>query len=241
MGCPGTLRCYGRSNNNAMAVIAFSILAPYDSFHPHDTFVGGIDTSSITIVWVMSELVKNPRVLDKVQAEIRGCVGKKAKLDQDDLKNLKYLKMVVKETFRMHPPIVLLLPRETIRHCKIGGDNGYDIYPKTRILVNAWAIGRDPKSWENPDEFYPERFEDNDIDFKGKHFQLVPFGAGRRICPGLAMGVATVEFTLANLLYWFDWELPNGMEREAMSMEEDGGGITVHKKTPLYLVPIKYI
>ncbi|KAK9288288.1 hypothetical protein L1049_016739 [Liquidambar formosana] len=93
----------------------------------------------------------------------------------------------------MNPPAVLLLPRETIRHCKIGGDNGYDIYPKTRILVNAWAIGRDPKSWENPDGFYPERFEENCIDFKGKHFQLVPCGAGQRICPGLAMGVATVR------------------------------------------------
>ncbi|EOX92908.1 4-hydroxyphenylacetaldehyde oxime monooxygenase, putative [Theobroma cacao] len=201
-----------------------------------DTFVGGIDTSAITMLWAMSELIKNPRVMKKVQIEIRNTVGKKAKVDGESVANLNYLKMVVKETFRLHPPATLLIPRETMRHCEIGG---FDIFPQTRIMVNAWAIGRDPDSWENPKEFHPERFEDKDIDFKGAHFELVPFGAGRRICPGLAMGATNIEFTLANLLYCFDWELPCGMNREDISMEEEGG-LTYHRKTPLNLIPIRY-
>lgn len=185
----------------------------------------------------MSELMKNPRVMSKLQAEIRTCTLQKPKvLSGDDVAELKYLKMVAKETLRLHPPAPLLLPRETMRHCKLGA---YDVYPKTRIYVNAWAIGRDPKSWRNPDEFYPERFEDTDVNFKGYHFELVPFGAGRRICPGLAMGAANVEYTLANLLYWFDWELPGGMTRDDINMEDEGG-LVVHKKIPLCLVPIKY-
>ncbi|XVF14554.1 hypothetical protein REPUB_Repub09cG0071400 [Reevesia pubescens] len=201
-----------------------------------DTFVGGIDTSAITMLWAMSELIKNPRVTKKVQNEIRSTIGKKAKVDGESVANLKYLKMVVKETFRLHPPATLLIPRETMRHCKIGG---YDIFPQTRILVNAWAIGRDPVSWENPEEFYPERFEDKDTDFRGAHFELVPFGAGRRICPGLAMATTNIEFTLANLLYCFDWEVPSGIKREDISMEEEGG-LTFHRKTPLSLIPIRY-
>ncbi|XWS41585.1 hypothetical protein CRYUN_Cryun17cG0094500 [Craigia yunnanensis] len=200
-----------------------------------DTFIGGLVTTSITILWAMSELIKNPRVMNKVQAEIRNCIGRKAKLEGEDVAKFKYLKMVVKETFRLHPPLTILFPREAMRQFKIGD---YDILPKTRILVNVWATGRDPNSWENPNEFYPERFEENEIDFKGSDFNLLPFGAGRRICPGLAMGATNVEFTLANLLYCFDWELPSDMKREDISMEEEGG-LAFQRKTPLCLVPIR--
>ncbi|XVF61604.1 hypothetical protein PTKIN_Ptkin08bG0143600 [Pterospermum kingtungense] len=143
-----------------------------------DTFIGGTVTTSITILWAMSELMKNPRVMNKVQAEVRSCIGKKEKVEGEDIAKFKYLKMVVKETFRLHPPVTILLPREAMRHFKI---DGYDILPKSRILVNVWAIGRDPNNWENPNEFYPERFEKNEIDFKGSDFDLLPFGAGRRI------------------------------------------------------------
>ncbi|XWS41105.1 hypothetical protein CRYUN_Cryun17cG0052200 [Craigia yunnanensis] len=201
-----------------------------------DTFVGGIDTSAITMLWAMSEVIKNPRVMKKVQNEVRNTIGKNEKVDGESVASLKYLKMVVKETFRLHPPVTLLIPRETMRHCKI---DGYDIFPQTRILVNAWAIGRDPDSWENPEEFYPERFEDNDTDFRGAHFELVPFGAGRRVCPGLAMATTNIEFTLANLLYCFDWEVPYGMKREDIDMEEEGG-LTYGRKTPLIVIPIRY-
>ncbi|PSR86236.1 4-hydroxyphenylacetaldehyde oxime monooxygenase [Actinidia chinensis var. chinensis] len=201
-----------------------------------DIFIGAIDTSSLTLVWAMTELAKNPSVMKKVQSEIRSSVGRKSQVWENDLGKLKYLKMVVKETFRLHPPATLLIPRESIQHCQIGG---YDVYPKTRILVNAWAIGRDPGTWANPDVFYPDRFEGSEIDFKGQNFELLPFGAGRRICPGLTMGATAVEFTLANLLHCFDWKIPSGMKREQISLEEEAG-LTVHKKLPLYLVPEKY-
>ncbi|GKV44698.1 hypothetical protein SLEP1_g51858 [Rubroshorea leprosula] len=174
--------------------------------------------------------------MKKVQIEIRSSVGKKGKVEAEDVAKLKYLKMVVKETFRLHPPAPLLVPREAMRQCRIGG---FDVFPKTRIFVNVWAIGRDSNLWENPYEFYPERFEDNDIDFKGSNYELLPFGAGRRICPALAMGITNVEFALANLLYCFDWELPGGMRREDISMEEEGG-LVCHRKTPLVLAPIRY-
>ena len=127
--------------------------------------------------------------------------------------------MVVKETLRLHPPIGLL-PREAMSLFKIGD---YDINPKTRILINAWAIGRNPNSWKNPNEFYPERFEDNVIDFMDHNFELIPFGSGRRMCPGITMGSTIVMVTLANLLYRFDCEVPNGMEREDISLKENVG------------------
>ncbi|XP_062213979.1 4-hydroxyphenylacetaldehyde oxime monooxygenase-like [Phragmites australis] len=201
-----------------------------------DTFLGGIDTSSVTMLWAMSELIRKPRVLKKAQDEVRAVVGDKVRVEPGDVPKLTYLKMVVKETLRLHPPATLLLPRETMRHIKICG---YDVPAKTRIFVNAWAIGRDPASWTDAEEFNPDRFEASDVDYNGAHFELVPFGAGRRICPGLAMGETNVQFTLANLLYCFDWALPEGMAAEDVSMEE-AGGLTFHRKTPLVLVPTKY-
>ncbi|XP_059629875.1 cytochrome P450 71B10-like [Cornus florida] len=200
-----------------------------------NVFLGGINTSAITIVWAMTELSRNPPVMKKLQAEIRTCVGKKAMVEESDIENLHYLKLVVKETLRLHPPAVLLLPHETMVQCKIGG---YDVHPKTRIHVNAWAINRDPRNWKEPEEFIPERFENGCIDFKGQHFEFLTFGAGRRICPGLVMGTTNVEFVLANLLYCFDWGLPSGMKIEDISLEEEGT-FTVYRKLPLYLVPIK--
>ncbi|XP_059626373.1 cytochrome P450 71B10-like [Cornus florida] len=201
-----------------------------------NVFLAGVDTSSITVVWAMTELSRNPRVMKKLQAEIRNCVGKKGIVEESDIEKLDYLKLVVKETLRLHPPAVLLLPHETMVQCKIGG---YDVYPKTRIQVNAWAIHRDPQNWKEPEEFIPERFENSCIDFKGQHFEFLTFGAGRRICPGLVMATTTVEFVLANLVYRFDWQLPSGMKIEDISLEEEGT-FTVYRKLPLCLVPIKY-
>ncbi|XP_052207760.1 cytochrome P450 71B10-like isoform X2 [Diospyros lotus] len=201
-----------------------------------DIFLGSVDTSSVTIIWAMAELSKNPRAMKKAQAQIRSCIGRKPKVDEAELDKLTYLKLVVKETFRLHPPASLLLPRETIRQCQIGG---YSINPKTRILVNAWAIGRDPKIWTDPEEFIPERFENSPIDFKGHNFELLPFGSGRRMCPGINMATVSVEFTLANLLHCFNWKLPDGMKEEELSMEEEFG-LNIRKKVPLLLVPVNY-
>ncbi|KAL5217110.1 hypothetical protein ABZP36_017794 [Zizania latifolia] len=201
-----------------------------------NTFIGGNDTSSVTMHWAMAELTRKPRVLKKVQDEIRAVVGKKERVQHDDMRKLKYLRMVVKETLRLHPPGTLLVPRETIRHIKVGG---YDIPAKTKVIVNAWAIGRDPKVWKDPEEFCPDRFEETDIDFNGAHFELIPFGSGCRICPGLAMAALNMEFILANMLFCFNWELPDGMRKEDIDMEEAGGGLTTHKKKPLLLLAIR--
>jgi 4-hydroxyphenylacetaldehyde oxime monooxygenase len=204
-----------------------------------DTFVGGVNTTSVTILWAMSELIRNPRVLKKVQEEIRVAARGNNWVQPEDMSKLSYLKMVVKETLRLYPPATLLLPRETMQHVKIGG---YDVPARTRVAVNVWAIGRDPTSWgEGAEEFDPDMFEagasHGEVDLHGAHFELLPFGAGRRICPGIAMALMNVEFTLANLLCGFDWALPEGTEVEDISMEETGAGLTFHRKTPLVLVP----
>ncbi|GMI99754.1 cytochrome P450, family 71, subfamily B, polypeptide 36 [Hibiscus trionum] len=202
-------------------------------------FLGGIDTSALTVVWAMAELVRKPILMKKAQDEVREIVGKRGRVSETDLDQLQYLKLIIKETLRLHPPAPMLIARESISHFKI---KGYNIYPKTLIQVNAWAIGRDPKYWENPEEFSPERFAGNAVDIKGQNFEYLPFGGGRRGCPGIYMGTVTSEFVLANLLYCFDWALPVGTEAADINMEEKAGHcLTLSKKTPLLLVPIKYL
>ncbi|KAK9066627.1 hypothetical protein SSX86_013950 [Deinandra increscens subsp. villosa] len=147
----------------------------------------GSDTSASIVVWSMTLLIKNPKVMKKTQQEVRNLLGNKGKIDEDDLSNLTYMKAVIKETMRLYPPAPLLLPRETMKDTIL---HGYKIKEKTVVHVNAFAIGRDPELWESPDDFLPERFLDCDIDFKGNDFEFIPFGAGRRICPGMSMGVA---------------------------------------------------
>ncbi|XP_057781326.1 6,7,8-trihydroxycoumarin synthase-like [Salvia miltiorrhiza] len=201
-----------------------------------DIFIAGTDTSAASIVWTMTALIKAPKVMQKVQAEIRNLVGKKGEVDEDDFANLPYLKAVIKETFRLYPPAPLLVPRQTIEKCTL---EGYEIQPKTVVYVNAWAIARDAEYWKNPDEFVPERFLNSTIDFKGQDFELIPFGSGRRVCPGMLMGLSNVELTVANLLYSFDWELPAGIRSEDIDTDPLPG-ITMHKKNPLLLVAKKY-
>ncbi|KAG6635080.1 hypothetical protein CIPAW_11G018600 [Carya illinoinensis] len=205
-----------------------------------DMFVAGTDTTSTTLEWLLAELIKNPSIMKRAQDEVRTVVGKKSKIDVNDIIKMHYLKCIVNETLRLHPPAPLLLPRETSATVILGG--GYDIPPKTKVFVNIWAIQRDPSVWERPEEFLPERFVDNPIDFRGKYFEFLPFGGGRRGCPGLTFGVATVEFVIANLLCWFDWMLPPpiiGREKYHLDMSEVNAQV-VTKKTPLHLVPILY-
>ncbi|KAK7305224.1 hypothetical protein VNO77_43126 [Canavalia gladiata] len=198
-----------------------------------DIFGGGSDTSSTTITWAMTEIIKNPRIMEKVQAEVREAYDKEGKTIESGMENLKYLKCVVKETLRLHPPGPLLLPRECGQACEI---NGYHIPMKSKVIVNVWAIGRDPKHWTEPERFYPERFIDSSIDYKGNNFEFLPFGSGRRMCPGLTFGLTNVEYALALLMYHFDWKLPNKMKTEDLDMTEIFG-ITVSRKDDLYLIP----
>ena len=194
--------------------------------------VAATDTTAATTVWAMTALLKNPRVMKKVQEEIRTLGGKKDFLDEDDIQKFPYFKAVIKETLRLYLPAPLLAQRETNEACII---DGYEIPAKTIVYVNAWAIHRDPKAWKDPDEFLPERFLDNTIDFRGQDFELIPFGAGRRICPGMPMAIASLDLILANLLNSFDWELPAGMTKEDIDTEMLPG-LTQHKKNPLYVL-----
>ena len=182
--------------------------------------------------WALVELIKNPRILKEAQREVREVFDEEGKVDETGLTKLKYLKLVIKEVLRMHPPAPLLLPRECGQKCEI---QGYEIPMNTKVIVNAWAIGRDAKYWNDPETFYPERFVDSSVDFKGVDFEYIPFGAGRRMCPGINFGLANVELPLAMLLYHFDWELPSGMKNEDLDMTETFG-ITQRRKEDLYLI-----
>ncbi|CAL5032500.1 unnamed protein product [Urochloa decumbens] len=199
-----------------------------------DLFSGGSDTSATTLEWAMSELMRNPGAMEKAQAEVRSKLQGKPSVTEDDLHDLKYLRLVIKETLRLHPALPLLLPRECKEDCKV---MGYDVPKGTIVLVNAWAIGRDPEYWEDADAFRPERFEDGKIDFKGTDFEFIPFGAGRRMCPGTMFAQAIMELVLATLLYHFDWKLPGGMEPSKLDMTEKMG-MTVRRKNDLYLHPV---
>ncbi|KAK7308527.1 hypothetical protein VNO77_42138 [Canavalia gladiata] len=197
-------------------------------------FAAGGETSATTIDWTMAEMIKDPTVMKKAQAEVRKVFNMKGRVDETCIDEMKYLKSVVKETLRLRPPVPLLLPRECGQACEI---NGYHIPPKSKVIVNAWAIGRDPNYWTEPERFYPERFIDTSIDYKGSNFEYIPFGAGRRICPGSKFALKNVELALALLLYHFDWKLPNGMKNEDLDMTEQFG-LTVRRRDDLHLIPV---
>nr|Q6WKZ1.1 RecName: Full=Cytochrome P450 71D18; AltName: Full=(-)-(4S)-Limonene-6-hydroxylase [Mentha x gracilis]Q9XHE8.1 RecName: Full=Cytochrome P450 71D18; AltName: Full=(-)-(4S)-Limonene-6-hydroxylase [Mentha spicata]AAD44150.1 cytochrome p450 [Mentha spicata]AAQ18706.1 limonene-6-hydroxylase [Mentha x gracilis] len=200
-----------------------------------DTFSAGAETSSTTISWALSELMRNPAKMAKVQAEVREALKGKTVVDLSEVQELKYLRSVLKETLRLHPPFPLI-PRQSREECEV---NGYTIPAKTRIFINVWAIGRDPQYWEDPDTFRPERFDEVSRDFMGNDFEFIPFGAGRRICPGLHFGLANVEIPLAQLLYHFDWKLPQGMTDADLDMTETPG-LSGPKKKNVCLVPTLY-
>lgn len=189
------------------------------------------------MIWAMTELARNPRVMKKAQEDIRTTLGlKRDIITEEDINKVDYLKLIIKETFRLHPALPFLLPRETMSHVKI---QGYDIPPKTQIQLNVWTIGRDPERWTNPEDFVPKRFTETSVDYRGQNFELLPFGSGRRICPGMPMAIATVELGLLNLLYFFDWRLPEGMiSGDDIDMGE-AGNLTIVKKLPLQLVPVQ--
>ncbi|KAL2472395.1 Cytochrome [Abeliophyllum distichum] len=201
----------------------------------YDIISGGTETSSSIINWTMAELIKNPRVMAKTQAEVREIFKGSKIIDENKIQNLKYLKLVIKEALRLHPPLPLV-PRCSREEIEI---SGYTIPVKLHVFINNWAMQRDPKYWSNPENFEPERFEKSSIDFVGGDFQYLPFGSGRRVCPGMTFGLANVELPLAQLLYNFDWKLPNGIEPEDLNMIENPG-ITSSRKENLYVIATAY-
>ncbi|KAK8656213.1 hypothetical protein V6N13_098169 [Hibiscus sabdariffa] len=198
-----------------------------------DVMFGGTETVASAIEWAMAELMKSPAELKKVQQELSDTVGLDRVVQESDLEKLTYLKCAIKETLRLHPPIPLLL-HETAVDSVLGG---YHVPARSRIMINAWAIGRDPSSWEDADVFKPSRFLDGGApDFKGSNFEFIPFGSGRRSCPGMQLGLYGLELSVAHLLHCFNWELPDGMQPSELDMN-DSFGLTAPRATRLVAVP----
>ncbi|KAG6494273.1 p-coumarate 3-hydroxylase-like [Zingiber officinale] len=197
-----------------------------------DMITAGMDTTVISVEWAMSEIVRNPRIQDKIQDELDSVIGQERIINETDFANLPYLQCAVKESLRLHPPTPLMLPHKASANVKIGG---YDIPKGSNVLVNVWAIARDPTVWRNPLEYRPERFLEEDIDIKGHDLRVLPFGAGRRVCPGAQLGINLVSSMLAHLLHHFKWTLPDGVKSEDVDMRETPGMVTF-MHTPLQVV-----
>ncbi|CAN1826807.1 Cytochrome P450 84A1 [Linum perenne] len=199
-----------------------------------DVMFGGTETVASVIEWAMAELLKSLDDLKCVQQELSNVVGLNRHVEERDLDKLTFLKCILKETLRLHPPIPLLL-HETAEDTE--WVSGYFIPKRSRVMVNAYAIARDPNSWVNPNEFYPARFMKEGMpDFKGSNFEFLPFGSGRRSCPGMQLGLYAIELGIAHLLHSFDWELPNGMKPNQVDMS-DAFGLTAPRATRLIAVP----
>lgn len=202
-----------------------------------DVMFGGTETVASAIEWAMSELMRSPEDLKKAQQELDEVVGLERRVEETDFENLTFLRCCLKETLRLHPPIPLLL-HETAEDAVVAG---YFIPAKSRVMVNAWAIGRDPASWDDPETFRPARFLEQGVpDFKGNNFEFIPFGSGRRSCPGMQLGLYGLEMAVAHLLHCFNWELPDGMRPSEMDMS-DIFGLTAPRATRLVAVPTKRV
>ncbi|CAM0914177.1 unnamed protein product [Alopecurus aequalis] len=197
-----------------------------------DLFAAGSETTASTLQWAMAQMMRNPEVLGRAQVEVRGALAGQSRVPEEALPELPYVQLVIKETLRLHPVAPLLLPRECQEPCRV---LGYDVPEGAMVLVNAWALARETATWgPDAEEFRPDRFEDNacaTVDFRGNNFQFLPFGSGRRMCPGVMFSMAVMEIALASLLFHFDWELPAGSE---VDMEEVLG-ITARRKNDLWL------
>ncbi|XP_077233565.1 xanthotoxin 5-hydroxylase CYP82C4-like [Tasmannia lanceolata] len=206
-------------------------------YHDNDTIIkatsmsvilGAVDTTTVTLTWALSLLLNNPHALKKAQDELDIHIGKERQVDESDIKNLVYLQAIIKETFRMYPAGPLLAPHLASQDCNVGG---YHIPAGTWVMANVWKIQQDPRVWSDPSEFRPERFLTSHVgvDVRGQHFDLIPFGSGRRSCPGISFALQIVQLTLARLLHSFNIGTPSNM---AVDMTE-GLGLTLPKVTPL--------
>ncbi|CAI0461728.1 unnamed protein product [Linum tenue] len=198
-----------------------------------DVMFGGTETVASAIEWTMTELMKSPEDLRVVQEELAEVVGLDRRVEESDFEKLSFLKCTLKETLRLHPPIPLLL-HETAEDAEVCG---YFVPKRSRVMINAFAIGRDRNSWPDPDTFKPARFlKEGMPDFKGSNFEFLPFGSGRRSCPGMQLGLYALDLGVAHLLHCFKWELPDGMKPNDLDMS-DVFGLTAPRATRLVAVP----
>jgi cytochrome P450 len=202
-----------------------------------DLFTGGAETSSTLAEWVMSELMRHPGEMAKAQAEVREAFDNiNPRYHESHMDKLHYTRLVIKETLRLHPILPLLIPRLCRETCEIGG---FEVTKCSTVVINAWAMARNPKYWDDPEEFRPTRFENSMADYKGSEFYYLPFGSGRRMCPGLGFGMAALELIVARLLYYFDWSLPGKILPEVLDMETIVGA-TAKRRNQLHLVATPY-
>ncbi|CAL9231485.1 unnamed protein product [Arabidopsis halleri] len=200
-----------------------------------DMFLGGTATTYALLEWTMTELIRHPECMKKLQDEIRGdATNLNIYRSQEEVEDMKYLKAVIKEGLRLHPPFPLLVPRLLTEDVKL---KGYDIAAGTQVIINAWAIQRDNVTWGvDAEEFRPERHLDSPLDFRGTNFEYIPFGSGRRICPGIGFAMALVEVTLANLVNRFNWRMDVRFSGDEYDLAE-ATGIDVCSKFPLIVFP----
>ncbi|KAI7754736.1 hypothetical protein M8C21_004815 [Ambrosia artemisiifolia] len=192
-----------------------------------ELFVAGTNTTTTALLWAMTEIVKNKDVLKKNEEDINKEINSE-KIIVSQLSKLPYLQACVKEALRLHAPVPYLVPRVAIESCEV---MNYTIPKNARIFVNVWAIGRDPKLWDDPLSFKPERFLGSNLDFRGQDFEFLPFGSGRRKCPSLPLGTKSMEFIIASLIHEFDWFLPNKEEPDI----DEQFLFTLRKEKPLKL------
>ncbi|KMZ69666.1 p-coumaroyl shikimate 3-hydroxylase [Zostera marina] len=197
-----------------------------------DMITAGMDTTAISVEWAMAEVIRNPTVQIKAQEELDRVVGFERIMTEEDFPNLHYLQCVVKEALRLHPPTPLMLPHKAADDVSLGG---YHIPKGSNVHVNVWAVARDPNEWKDPLRFSPERFLENNVDMKGHDFRLLPFGAGRRVCPGAQLGINMVQSMLGHLLHHFKWAPPEGVCSENLNMSENPGLVTF-MQTPLQAI-----
>lgn len=198
-----------------------------------DLLLAGTDNSSITTEWAISELLRHPSAMRKLQAELDAVIGTDRVVSESDVPNLPYLQAVVKETFRLHPTTPLNIPHQSTEPTSVWG---YELPAGTQLLLNFYAIHRDPRVWERPLEFDPERFVRHpEIDVRGNYYGLIPFGSGRRQCPGMHLGILFVHIGVARLVQGFEMTLPGGVDGADLDMSEMFGG-TTPRKVPLAVV-----
>lgn len=193
---------------------------------------GATETVTITLTWTLSLLLNHPNILKNVQAELDNQVGKNRHVEVSDLTNLTYLRAVIKETLRLYPAAPLGVPHEAMEDCIIGG---YNVPKGTRLFVNIWKIQHDPNTWPDPLDFRPDRFltSQQDVDVKGQHFELIPFGSGRRMCPGMSFALLAVELSIASMVHAFEFKRTSGDQPIDMSVLP---GLTNVKATPLEVI-----
>ncbi|KAG5406802.1 hypothetical protein IGI04_012921 [Brassica rapa subsp. trilocularis] len=206
---------------------------------PFDMFIGGTATTSSLLEWTLTELVRHPECVKKLRDEICSVSAHNSYVNEDDVEKMNYLNAIVKETLRLHPPLSIIVPRLLSEDVRL---RGYDIAAGTQVMINAWAIQRDKATWgPDAEKFKPERHLNSSLDFQGQDYKFIPFGSGRRLCPGIRLALVLVEVTVANLVKRFDWRVqvgPYGVDKLDLA---EAAGIEACRKYPLIVFPTSVV